>query len=184
VTKKKAGAAAATPAIRVLREAGVEFEILEFELDDRPVAPGTTPASTTGAARRHGQGFGTEAATKLGLDATVVFKTLMVQLPDESLAAGVVPVSGSLDLRAMAAALGVKRVSMADPGRAQKRTGYVVGGISPLGQRHQAPVVVDASVMHLESVLVSGGQRGLDLKLAPRDLVAVAQATVAEIAAP
>jgi Cys-tRNA(Pro)/Cys-tRNA(Cys) deacylase len=173
MAKKKSAPSAATPAIRVLREAGLAFEVLQFTPDERPAAR-SAPRP----------GFGVEAAGKLGVEASIVFKTLMVEVPDGSLAAGVVPVSGTLDLRAMATALGVKRAAMADPGHAQKRTGYVVGGISPLGQRHRAPVVVDASALEHPFVLVSAGQRGLDLKLAPGDLVAAAQATVAAIAAP
>ncbi|MGW9550277.1 Cys-tRNA(Pro) deacylase [Citricoccus zhacaiensis] len=167
MARKKPAPTVSTPALRALDRAGVEYEVLEYEHDERS-----------------GRGFGEEAAEKLGLDATVVFKTLMVTLPDDSLAAGVVPVAGTLDLRALASALGVKKVAMAEPALAQRRTGYVLGGISPMGQRHQAAVVIDSSALALEHVLVSGGRRGLDVRLAPQDLVAVTQARVAPIAAP
>lgn len=167
MARQKPAPTASTPALRVLDRADVAHEVLEYEHDERS-----------------GQGFGEEAAEKLGLDATVVFKTLMVTLPDESLAAGVVPVAGTLDLRALASALGVKKVTLADPVVAQRRTGYVLGGISPMGQRHQTAVVIDASALELDHVLVSGGRRGLDVKLTPQDLVTVTQARVAPIAAP
>ncbi|GAA1120263.1 Cys-tRNA(Pro) deacylase [Citricoccus alkalitolerans] len=163
---KRPAPTASTPALRVLERAGVAHEVLEYEHDERS-----------------GQGFGEEAAEKLGLDAAVVFKTLMVTLPDESLAAGVVPVAGSLDLRALASALGVKRVALAEPAVAQRRTGYVLGGISPMGQRQHSAVVIDSSALALDHVLVSGGRRGLDVRLKPQDLVTVTQARVAPIAA-
>mgnify|MGYP001061991662 CR=1 FL=1 len=166
MTRKKPAHTASTPALHALERAGIEHEVLEYEHDERS-----------------GLGFGEEAAEKLGLDATVVFKTLMVVLPDDSLAAAVVPVAGTLDLRALASALGVKKVTMAEPALAQRRTGYVLGGISPMGQRHQAVVVIDYSALALDHVLVSGGRRGLDVRLAPRDLVTLTQARVAPIAA-
>lgn len=166
MTRKKPAHTASTPALHALERAGVEHEVLEYEHDERS-----------------GLGFGEEAAEKLGLDATVVFKTLMVALPDDSLAAAVVPVAGTLDLRALASALGVKKVTMAEPALAQRRTGYVLGGISPMGQRHQTVVVIDYSALALDHVLVSGGRRGLDVRLAPRDLVTLTQARVTPIAA-
>ncbi|VXB32330.1 Cys-tRNA(Pro) deacylase [Citricoccus sp. K5] len=166
MTRKKPAHSASTPALHALERAGIEHEVLEYEHDERS-----------------GLGFGEEAAEKLGLDATVVFKTLMVALPDDSLAAAVVPVAGTLDLRALASALGVKKVTMAEPALAQRRTGYVLGGISPMGQRHQTVVVIDYSALALDHVLVSGGRRGLDVRLAPRDLVTLTQARVAPIAA-
>lgn len=165
-------ARSSTPALRALERAGVGHEVLGFAM----------PAPTR-AARGAAAGYGEEAAAALGLDPAVVFKTLMVRCPDGALAAAVVPVSGALDLRAAASALGVKKVAMADPAEAERRTGYVVGGISPIGQRHPAPTVVDASATDLPRVYVSGGQRGLEVGLAPADLVAVTAAVVAPIAA-
>ena len=108
------------------------------------------------------------------------FKTLLASV-DGGLAVAVVPVSGTLDLKALAAAVGGKRAEMADAAVAERSTGYVVGGISPFGQRRALPTVVDESALRHARVLVSGGRRGLDLELAPADLVAVTGATVAPI---
>ncbi len=166
---------AATPALRALERAGVDHEVIGFE-------SAVSPGRTSGSGPRPGYGAG--AAAVLGLDPAEVFKTLMVRLPDGSLAAAVVPVSATLDLRSAAAALGVKKVALADPALAERRTGYVVGGISPVGQKHRAPTVVDASALDLPGVYVSAGQRGLEVRLAPGDLVAVTSAVVARIAVP
>ncbi|WP_426995607.1 Cys-tRNA(Pro) deacylase [Pseudarthrobacter sp. N5] len=125
-------------------------------------------------------GYGMEAAEALGLDPLKVFKTLMVDV-DGRLMVAVVPVSGNLDLKAMAAAVGGKKATMADPGLAQRRTGYVLGGISPLGQRQNSPTVIDDTAMVLESMLVSGGRRGLDIELAPVELVRLTNAVTAPI---
>lgn len=116
------------------------------------------------------------------MDPAKVFKTLLVDV-DGSLAVGVVPVNGNLDLKSIAAALGGKKAAMADPAAAQRRTGYVLGGISPLGQRQASPTVIDASALQLESMLVSGGRRGLDIELAPADLIRLTRAVTAPIAA-
>ena len=125
--------------------------------------------------------FGLEAAEVLGLPAEQVFKTLVVDT-GRGLAVAVVPVAGSLDLKATAAAFGVKRVSMADPAVAQRSSGYVVGGISPVGQKRALPTVVDESAELFDMVYVSGGRRGLDLGLSPADLVRVTGAVVADVA--
>lgn len=124
--------------------------------------------------------YGTEAAQALGVDPARVFKTLMVDV-EGRLAVGIVPVSGTLDLKAIAAALGAKKAAMADPAAAQRRTGYVLGGISPLGQRLPSPTVLDSSALALATVLVSGGRRGLDIELAPADLVRLTSAVTAAI---
>ncbi|MEV4901271.1 aminoacyl-tRNA deacylase [Citricoccus sp. NPDC055426] len=173
------GPTTATPALAALHRAGVDFEVLEFEVPEFEVQESTPE---TGSKAGSGAGYGLQAASALGEDPGRVFKTLMAQLPDGSLAAGVVPVAGSLDLKALAAALGVKRVTMADPALAERRTGYVVGGISPLGQRQRCPVVLDSSALALPDVLVSGGRRGLDVRLAATDLIRVVGAVVADIA--
>lgn len=124
--------------------------------------------------------FGLEAAEVLGLPPEQVFKTLLVDT-GAGLAVAVVPVAGQLDLKAMAAALGAKRVGMADPAAAQRSSGYVVGGISPIGQKRALPTVVDESAELFDVVYVSGGRRGLDLGLSPTDLVRVTGAVVADI---
>lgn len=151
-----------TPATVALTAAGIAFTVHTYEHD---------PSARS---------FGLEAADVLGLPAEQVFKTLLVET-GAGLAVGVVPVSGSLDLKAMAGALGVKRVAMADPAVAERVTGYVVGGISPLGQKRRLSTVIDKSAELFDVVYVSGGRRGLDLGLAPADLIALTGAVVADI---
>ena len=129
------------------------------------------------AARSYGQ----EAVDALGLPAEQMFKTLLVDT-GAGLAVAVVPVAGSLDLKAMASALGVKRVGMADPGAAQRSSGYVLGGIAPVGQKRALPTVVDESAGLFDVVYVSGGRRGFDIGLSPTDLVRVTGAVLADIA--
>ena len=124
--------------------------------------------------------FGAEAAALLGLDDERVFKTLVVQA-DQGLAVAVVPVSGKLDLKAMATAVGVKKVQLADPAVAERRTGYIVGGISPVGQKTTLPTVIDETAELFDTVFVSGGRRGFDVELAPADLAAVTDGTFAAI---
>jgi Cys-tRNA(Pro)/Cys-tRNA(Cys) deacylase len=126
--------------------------------------------------------YGLEAAAALGVPPGQLFKTLVVSV-DGTLAVGVVPVAGSLDLKAIAAALGGKRAALAEPAAAERATGYVTGGISPLGHRSRLPVVVDSSAADWETVYVSAGRRGLQMALAPADLVRAAGATLAPIAA-
>lgn len=131
---------------------------------------------------RDGAGYGTEAADALGQDPRRVFKTL-VALVDGTMTVGIVPVTSTLDLKALAAAVGGKRATMADVADAERTTGYVAGGISPLGQRKRLPTVIDASVRDHETLYCSGGRRGLEIELAPDDLIALTTATVAPIAA-
>lgn len=116
-----------------------------------------------------GQAYGPEAAEMLGLDPARVFKTLVAEV-DGVLTVGVVPVTTTLDLKALAAAVGGKRARMADVGVAERATGYVAGGISPLGQRKRLPTVIDASAQELETMFCSAGRRGLEVELAPADL--------------
>jgi len=151
-----------TPATAALAAAGVPFVAHPYSHD---------PAAAS---------YGLEAAEVLGIDPARVFKTLMVDV-DGRLAVGVVPVSGNLDLKAMASALGGKKAAMADPAVAQRRTGYVLGGISPLGQRQPSPTVVDSSALGLDTILVSGGRRGLDLELSPAELIRLTDARTARI---
>ncbi len=125
--------------------------------------------------------YGLEAAAALGIDPARVFKTLLVEA-DGTLGVGIVPVDGQLDLKAMAAALGAKKATMADPAVAQRVTGYVVGGISPIGQKKALPTVLDASATAYPTILVSGGRRGLDVELSPGDLLALTRGRLASIA--
>lgn len=153
-----------TPATVALASAGVEFTLHPYEHDPRGDA-----------------GYGAEAAQALGVDPARVFKTLMTSV-DGRLTTAVVPVSGRLDLKALARALGATRAAMAEVALAERATGYVAGGISPVGQRRAHPTVVDVSVSDFATVLVSAGRRGLDLELSPADLVAMTGATLAPIA--
>lgn len=155
-------AAGATPATVALTAAGVAFTVHEYAHDARA------------------ESYGTEAADAMGIDPGRVFKTLLVDL-DGALVVGVVPVAGQLDLKALARALDGRRAAMADPRAAERATGYVVGGISPLGQRRAHPTVVDASALDHETVFVSAGRRGLEVELSPAELVRLTTARVAAL---
>lgn len=154
---------AGTPATVALSAAGIVFTEHAYAHD---------PANTN---------FGLEAAEVLGIDPGRVFKTLLADV-DGALAVAIVPVGGKLDLKALAAALGGKKAEMADPRLAERRTGYVVGGISPIGQKLAHPTVLDETAELYDTVFVSGGRRGFDVELAPADLVRVTNALVADIA--
>ena len=130
-----------------------------------------------------GGGYGLEAAAALGMPPERVFKTLIAEV-DERLIVAVVPVAGSLDLKALAAAAGGKKARMADPAAAERATGYVTGGISPIGQRRSLPAVLDATALNFDTILVSAGQRGLEIEIAPADLIRAAGAGVAAIGRP
>jgi Cys-tRNA(Pro)/Cys-tRNA(Cys) deacylase len=124
--------------------------------------------------------FGLEAADVLGIDPEQVFKTLLADV-DGALVVAIVPVSGKLDLKALASAVGGKKAAMADPALAQKRTGYIVGGISPIGQKTAHPTVLDETAELFDTIFVSGGRRGFDIELAPADLVRITGGTIAAI---
>ncbi|MGW3966381.1 Cys-tRNA(Pro) deacylase [Amycolatopsis sp. NPDC005003] len=126
------------------------------------------------------ESYGLEAVEALGLDRARVFKTLVAEV-DGKLTVGVVPVTGQLDLKALAAAAGGKKAKMADPAAAQRATGYVLGGISPLGHRSRLPVVIDETASKFETVFCSAGRRGLEVELAPADLIRLTGAVVAPI---
>jgi Cys-tRNA(Pro)/Cys-tRNA(Cys) deacylase len=126
-------------------------------------------------------GYGVEAAERLGLPPERVFKTLVAQLDAKQLVVAVVPVSSELDLKRLAAVAGAKRAAMADPRAAERSSGYVLGGISPLGQKKRLATFVDESALEHATVYVSGGRRGLEIELAPADLVALCQARTARI---
>jgi Cys-tRNA(Pro)/Cys-tRNA(Cys) deacylase len=153
-----------TPATALLAKQKVAHQVHEYQHDPKAAS------------------YGTEAAELLGLAAERVFKTLVAEV-DGQLTIGVVPVSGQLDLKALAAAAGGKKARMAEVAAAERATGYVAGGISPLGHRKRLPVVIDASANDHETIFCSGGRRGLEIEVAPADLVALAHATVAPIAA-
>jgi Cys-tRNA(Pro)/Cys-tRNA(Cys) deacylase len=129
----------------------------------------------------HGGSYGIEAAVTLGLPPGQVFKTLIANV-DGSMTVAVVPVAGQLNLKALAQAVGGKRAEMAEPAAAERATGYVTGGISPIGQRKRLPMVIDSTALDWPAVYCSAGQRGLQLQLAPADLVRVTGAVVAPIA--
>jgi Cys-tRNA(Pro)/Cys-tRNA(Cys) deacylase len=152
-----------TPATVALAAAGVAYTAHAYQHD-----PGN-------------RNFGLEAASALQLDPERVFKTLVADV-DGSLVVAIVPVTGSLDLGALAAVVGGKRAIMADPAVAQRKTGYVLGGISPIGQKTAIRTVLDETAELFDTIFVSGGRRGFDIELAPADLVSVTSATIAAIA--
>ncbi|MFF2039283.1 Cys-tRNA(Pro) deacylase [Kitasatospora sp. NPDC058170] len=151
-----------TPATVALENAAVAFTVHAYEHD---------PAAAS---------YGGEAAQALGIPAGRVFKTLVADV-DGVLTVGVVPVAGQLDLKALAAAVGGKRAAMADPAAAERSSGYVLGGISPLGQRRALRTVVDDSALAHPTVYVSAGRRGLEVELSPADLIALTGARTAPI---
>ena len=152
-----------TPAINVARKAGIAHRIHEYDHD--PAAPS----------------YGLEAAEKLGVDPKRVFKTLVVELDDGKLAVGIMPVASSLNLKAIAAALGAKRAEMADMAKAERTTGYVAGGISPLGQKKRLPTILDESAAAHSTIFVSAGRRGLEIELSPEDLLKLTGGRSAQI---
>ena len=159
----KSKQAVGTPATVALTKAEVAFTTHAYEHD---------PAAKS---------FGLEAAEALGLAPEQVFKTLLVEV-DGRLTVGVVPVDKQLDLKAIAAAAGGKKAVMADPAAAERTTGYVVGGISPIGQKRALPTVVDSTATDHPTVYVSGGRRGLDIGLSPTALITITNARTAPIA--
>ena len=152
-----------TPATVALTRAGIAFTLHEYHHDPRA------------------ESYGLEAAEALGVELGRVFKTLMSSV-DGVLIVGIVPVSGQLNLKSLAKAVGGSKAAMADLAAAERATGYVAGGISPLGQRRPLPTVVDASALDHDTIHVSAGRRGLELELAPADLVELTGARVAPIA--
>jgi Cys-tRNA(Pro)/Cys-tRNA(Cys) deacylase len=154
----------ATPAQVALTAAGIAFAVHQFE---------ASPSE---------HGYGQAAAAALGVDHGRVFKTLIATVDDRHVV-GIVAVSGQLSLKALAAAVHGKRAEMCPPDIAQRITGYVVGGISPFGQKKQLTVVIDETCMLYDTIFVSGGRRNLDIEMAPGDLVAVLAAVVAPIGA-
>lgn len=152
-----------TPAIVALNAAGVQFQVHEFASDP--------------AERNYGQA----AALALGVELDRVFKTLIATVDDRNHVVAIVPVSGQLSLKELAAAVRAKRAEMCLPETAERLTGYVVGGISPFGQKRSLPAVIDETCVLFDSIFVSGGRRGLDIEIAADDLIAVLGATIAPI---
>ncbi len=141
-----------TPAIELLKKSQVPHEVLSYHHDPKAAS------------------YGLEAAEKLGLAPETVFKTLLAASEKQELLVAIVPVAGTLDLKALAQAAGVKKLEMAKPDQAQRSTGYLVGGISPLGQKKRLRTFIDDSAAALPSIHVSAGRRGLEVALAPADL--------------
>ncbi|MGW1930392.1 Cys-tRNA(Pro) deacylase [Streptomyces sp. NPDC001919] len=162
MAKKQRKNSGGTPATVALTAAGTPFTLHAYEHD---------PASPS---------YGEEAAEALGVSPDRVFKTLVADV-DGELTVAVVPVAGQLDLKALASAVGGKRAAMADPAAAERTTGYVRGGISPLGQRKRLRTVLDASASDHASICISAGRRGLEVELSPSDLAALTSAVVAPI---
>ena len=153
-----------TPATVALTRAAIDFTLHAYEHDPRAAS------------------YGLEAAAALGVEPERVFKTLLAEV-DGALTVGIVPVTAQLDLKALAAAVNGKKARMADVAAAERATGYVAGGISPLGQRKRLPTVLDTSATKFETLFCSAGRRGLEVELAPDDLIRLAGAVVADIAA-
>lgn len=168
MAKHSTSAAGATRATIALTKLGIAFTPHEYAHDPRVTD------------------FGGGAASALGAAPERVFKTLLAEVEgsdaSNALVVAIVPVSGRLDLKALASAAGGKRARMAEPALAERKTGYVIGGISPIGQRGRLPTLLDASAQHFDTVLVSGGRRGLDIELSPADLITATGGRYAEIA--
>ncbi|MGK8525469.1 Cys-tRNA(Pro) deacylase [Nocardia asteroides] len=160
-------AAGSTPAIRALTQAKVPHRVHTYKHDPRADSYGTEAVDALGA--------------ELGVAAGQIFKTLVIELSTGSLAVAVLPVPNTLSLKAAAAALGASKASMADKTRAEKTTGYVLGGISPLGQRKALPTVIDDSALTWDRMLCSAGRRGLEIELAPADLIRLTAAVTAPV---
>jgi len=158
-----------TPAIEALKKADIQFSLHEYSHDPQAAS------------------YGEEAANCLDVEAQRVFKTLLVSgnQNDNSkeLAVAIVPVSHQLDLKAVAKSIKAKKVTMADASAAQNATGYILGGISPLGQKKHLPYTIDSSAIDYETIYVSGGKRGLEIELAPKDLIALCNAKTSDIKA-
>ncbi|PMR76264.1 Cys-tRNA(Pro) deacylase [Billgrantia endophytica] len=153
-----------TPAVKALERDGADFTLLSYEHDPR------SPA------------YGEEAVQALSLDPSSVFKTLVASLDDSRLVVAIVPVTAQLDFKALSRAAGVRRAGMAQAAEAERATGYVLGGISPLGQKKKLPTYLDISAEGLEVLHVSGGRRGLEIRLAPADLIRLSNASTAPLA--
>lgn len=149
-----------TPAVKAVEAAGITYRLLEYDYDPNAEA------------------VGLQAAEAMGLSPKMVFKTLVVTLNSGEFVCAVIPSDARLNMKALAAAIGAKHADMADPAKAERSSGYVVGGISPLGQRKRLRTVIDASANGLDEIVVNGGRRGLQIALRPADLIKIVGATV------
>ncbi len=156
-----------TPATVALDRAGIGYTLLPYPHDPR--------------GRAEAGSYGLEAATALGVDPDRVFKTLLASLDTRELVVAIVPVSGQLDLKALARLLGGSRAAMAEVAAAERATGYVAGGISPVGQKRRHRTVLDESALDHDTILVSAGRRGLDLEVGPADLAAITGAITGQV---
>lgn len=152
-----------TPAIDTAKKARIAYKVHEYTHD---------PAA---------ESYGLEAAEKMAIDPVRVFKTLLVSYDDKELAVGLVPVSYKLNLKSMAKALGTKKVRMADGADVERSTGYVLGGVSPLGQKKRLKTFIDSSATAFETIFVSAGRRGLEIELSPNDLLALVKGQTATL---
>lgn len=157
---------ARTPATDVLERAGIRFDAREYDVEAAEGAAGTT--------------YGQAVASQIGADETRVFKTLVASVDDAAVVA-IVPVTGRVSLKKLARRAGGKKATMADPGLAERLTGYVTGGISPFGQRRRLPVYLDESALAFDRIFVSGGRRGLQLEVGRADLVDLLSAAVGDL---
>lgn len=153
-----------TPAIKILEAAGIAHQVRRYDASE-----------ATGD-------YGIDASTQLGLSPAEVFKTLVAETDTHTFVVAIVPVSGRLDLKQLAAAIHSKKTFMAEPASVEKMTGYVLGGVSPLGQKKRLRTVIDSSARRFEQIHVSGGRRGLEISLAPDDLAQLTEARFADIA--
>ncbi|MEJ2620701.1 MAG: Cys-tRNA(Pro) deacylase [Candidatus Thiodiazotropha sp.] len=152
-----------TPAVIVAKQAGIDYRTHSYQHDPEH------------------ESYGLEAVEKLGLPAARVFKTLVVSVDTGGLAVAVIPVPSKLDLKALAKVLKVKKLTMAEPRNVERSSGYVLGGVSPLGQKRALPTVIDRSASQFSTIYVSAGKRGLEIELSPDDLATLLDATIAEI---
>lgn len=148
-----------TPAINLAKKSKIAYQVHEYDHDSNT------------------QSYGLEAAQKTAKEAAQIFKTLVVCLEDNSLAIGIIPVINTLNLKQIAKALKAKKSAMADPAQVERVTGYVLGGVSPLGQKKRLKTIIDASAQQYETILVSGGKRGVEIELSPNDLAKLTNAT-------
>lgn len=152
-----------TPGVRLVKKAGIHFDLHEYKHDPKVAS------------------YGDEAAEKLGLDKKQVFKTLVVETTDGRLVVIIIPVAKSLILKKGASACGAKKIAMADKNKVQKTTGYVLGGVSPLGQKKKLSTFIDNSALNCETMFVSAGKRGLEIELAPSDLAGLLGASFVKL---